>query len=673
MTAKETIVRKVARLLGLAATEGVGWTSAALKVARSRTRAVLLEAADVLGLTGVTKLRKEELAKRVVAVLKELRQAGARAQEKVTGVKKSKAPPAKGATAPAAAVKPPKTAAAPERATVAEPAPPAPAKAPKASKAPKGPKAPAAVSAEAGAPASTAAAAPAEDHGPEQDPTSAAKLDLGPAGRTETHVAQIPWGYGQDRVTAAAVDPDRLYAWWEVTDVAIELARQRLGSKGAHADLALRVFDTTGLIFDGTNAHSWFDHRIDRATRQWFFSIGKPTSSAYVELGLVAGDGGFARISRSSRVDFPRKEPVAWAAPEWMTVVAGQAHHHGPAAAPAPAAGGATGSPGAPAPGASAGLPPPPGGPGGGPGPGPGAEPTGLGPLITWVERSGPGFDAAPLWILRQTATGRQLLVGERFEDRVEWREVTGEGWYQLSARAEWHEAATITSWDSGPLEHPVEVLDLVREAWQGRSYGFQLGPVTHVVHGPWEIVIKNLGASVSRSVLARWQIYRSWITEAGHEVQVSPLGAPPGAQAGALSGGSEGRLGASERAWAGGSELRLGGASEAWRLGASELRMRGASELRWVGGSEQVAGGASERRLQRGGAERLGGASEARLGGASEWSQGGASEQRLREGQARLPLGGSEARLGGSEGRLGGERTSPPPAPGAYPSVEEE
>ena len=31
----------------------------------------------------------------------------------------------------------------------------------------------------------------------------------------------IPWGYGQDRVTGMVVDPDRLYVYWEVTDDAI--------------------------------------------------------------------------------------------------------------------------------------------------------------------------------------------------------------------------------------------------------------------------------------------------------------------------------------------------------------------------------------------------------------------------------------------------------------------
>lgn len=653
MIAKETIVKKVARLLGLAATEGAGWTVAAFKVARTRTRAVLLEAASLLGLSGVSKLKKEDLARQVVDVLKEIRKAAGRATggestpAKTAAKTAARARPARAAPAaePEENTTPPKTPPKAKAAPVAAASPPA-----RTAK-PAAPAAPAKAKAARPAPRPEAAAVEAAPvaAAPEHDPSSSAKLDLGPAGRSEAHVAQIPWGYGQDRVTAAAIDPDRLYAWWEVTDVAIELARQRLGDRGAHASLALRVFDTSGLIFDGSNAHSSFDHRIDRAARQWFFVIGKPTSSAYVELGLVADGGAFARIARSGRVDFPRKDAVAWAEPEWMTVIEGRAQHHGPAAGRGPD-GSPQGSP--PAGGGGAGGGPGGGGPGGAPGP-TGSQAAGAGPVrwVTWVEGAAPGFEAAPLWILRQTATGRQLLVGERFEDRVEWREVSAEGWYQLAGPAEWQEASTVTSWEAGPFQHPVEVLDVVREAWQGRSYGYQVGPVTHVVHGPWEVVIKNLGASVSRSVVARWQIYRSWVTDAGGEVRVSPLGeAPPAGRPGA----SELLLaGASERRWVAASELRLGGASELWRLGASELRLRGASERSWLGGSERVAQGASERAGQRGSEARLAGGSEARLGGASEGRLGGGSEGRLG--------GASEARPAGPAGE-----------PGGYPTVGE-
>jgi len=102
----------------------------------------------------------------------------------------------------------------------------------------------------------------------EEDPSVTAKLDLGPAGKSEKPVNHIPWGYGQDRVVAAAVDPDRLYVYWEVTDTAIDRARSGLGPGGADAWLNLRVHDTTGLLFDGANANSYFDQRVERSDRQ---------------------------------------------------------------------------------------------------------------------------------------------------------------------------------------------------------------------------------------------------------------------------------------------------------------------------------------------------------------------------------------------------------------------
>ena len=117
--------------------------------------------------------------------------------------------------------------------------------------------------------------------------TFARKFDLG---RTEAPPVpeNIPWGYDQDRVTAMVVDPDRLYVYWEVTDSAIDRVRPQLGTAGTDAWLNLRVYDITGRLFDGTNAHSYFDHRLERYDRQWFFAINKPTSTACVEVGLMS-------------------------------------------------------------------------------------------------------------------------------------------------------------------------------------------------------------------------------------------------------------------------------------------------------------------------------------------------------------------------------------------------
>src|SRR5215471_8602881 len=168
------------------------------------------------------------------------------------------------------------------------------------------------------------------------------KFDLGPGAEEKPVPANIPWGYGQDRVTAMYVNPERLYAYWEMTDGAIDIARRALGPGGAGAWLNVRVYDISGRLFDGTNAHSYFDHKLERHDRQWFFDINKPTSTACVEVGLKSTEGYFVKIARSGRVDFPRRGPTGEGSVEWLTVrtatgYPGEAQAGG---APGPGAGG---------------------------------------------------------------------------------------------------------------------------------------------------------------------------------------------------------------------------------------------------------------------------------------------------------------------------------------------
>ena len=133
-------------------------------------------------------------------------------------------------------------------------------------------------------------------------------------------VEHIPWGYGRDRITAMVVDPNRLYVYWELTDPSIDKARQGLGPAGKDAWLSLRIYDTTGRIFDGTNAHGYFDIKVDRSDRHWFIHIGKPASTHLIEIGLKSLEGFFVRIARSGRADFPRFEPSSDGTVDWLSV-----------------------------------------------------------------------------------------------------------------------------------------------------------------------------------------------------------------------------------------------------------------------------------------------------------------------------------------------------------------
>jgi hypothetical protein len=364
------------------------------------------------------------------------------------------------------------------------------------------------------------------------------------------------------------VDPERLYVYWEVTDDAIERARRGLGAGGSDAWLCLRVYDVSGRIFDGTNAHSYFDHGVSRNDRQWFFFIGKPDSTAVVELGLRSHEGFFVRVARSGRADFPRREPVAPGGIEWLTVSA------------------ATGEPSR-----SFADPGPPGGPIGGGQPGAHADPV-------------------RVWDIRRTHAGQGrewALVDESFQSY----------WLTFAStherRIAWEGDVVRTSWEAGPFSYPVSLPAYVEEHFVGGATVRSIDGTTHVVFGPWRVVIRGVGARAERTILGVWEIRRSWVTNAG--VAASSVSATARAV-----GASEQAAGGSERRWLAGSELRLGGASELFMRGASELHWRGASETRWAGASELRFRGASEQRLR--------GASESLHAGASERTHQGASEQ---------------------------------------------
>ena len=417
-----------------------------------------------------------------------------------------------------------------------------------------------------------------------------------------SHDEHIPWGYGHDRLTAMAVDPNRLYLYWELTDPSLDKARQALGGGAKDAWVSLRIYDVTGRIFDGTNAHSYFDIKIDRSDRQWFVHVGKPASTHVAEIGLKSLEGYFVKVARSGRVDFPRFEPSPDGTVEWLTVrsATGPVDPAAPGFGPAPA---------------------------GSSGDAPGSTPGGHS-----ASPGGPAQNGGAIELTEWSWTGWEDLF------QTTWQELFRTRWHDGQPSLDWSTPVMRTTWEAGPFPVAVEAPRVTEEFHQGPVTVMPAaGGRTRIVYGPWQVVVRGIGGHAEKRVLARWEVAASWVVEMGVERVVTTL-APShlrdragreAARGGALSpGGSSELLGASERRWLAASELRLRGASEVFFAGASELRWRGASEVLFAAGSEV----------------RLRGASELRLG----------SEQRLLGASERLALGGSEkVWLGASEGRL--------------------
>jgi hypothetical protein len=389
-----------------------------------------------------------------------------------------------------------------------------------------------------------------------------------------------PWSYGEDRITVIVRDPESAYLYWECTDEGIASARSRLGRGGPDGWCNLRVYDTTGRDFDGTNANDYFDIGVDRTDREYYLMIRRPGSSMHAEIGVKTHEGFFQPIVRSGRAEFPRNVPSSDTRLEWMTVTSEGAP---PSAAPYRSR--------------YAGEEPPL----------PGRE--GAGYLDVWRAAYAPSFQG-------ETGASSSFLSSERHAP------AHIERWWLLDEwRAEWGGALRFLRGEHfDPRRIAIELLG-------GEPEYIERQEGQMIVYGPWRVQIRGVETHAGRRVIATWSV--RWVRAtnpmierwarfverrvlSGGERDLFAMGA---SEAHALleRGASELlRVGASERLWMGASEWSARGASETLGWGASRLLWLGASEM--LGGSERIGG--SEKRVTVGGSESVGG-SAALSGGA--------------------------------------------------------
>lgn len=114
----------------------------------------------------------------------------------------------------------------------------------------------------------------------------------------------------ESRVRLLPVDPYLVHAYWELVDEDLETLRSQLGSGGAEAKPVLRFYDITYILFDGNNAHGFFDVEIDLGARNWYVHLWSPEKSYCADLGLKTPEGRFLPLLRSNVA----QTPPAWPA-----------------------------------------------------------------------------------------------------------------------------------------------------------------------------------------------------------------------------------------------------------------------------------------------------------------------------------------------------------------------
>ena len=106
----------------------------------------------------------------------------------------------------------------------------------------------------------------------------------------------LPGEYGENELLLMEVDPSIVFVSWEIKpdDIA-----------GKTGKLTLRVYDVTGMDFDGSHANRFFDISLRNRVDSKFIDIKMPGKDVIMEVGLLHPKGVFKAIKRSNRVSMP--------------------------------------------------------------------------------------------------------------------------------------------------------------------------------------------------------------------------------------------------------------------------------------------------------------------------------------------------------------------------------
>lgn len=130
--------------------------------------------------------------------------------------------------------------------------------------------------------------------------------------------SELPAGYNDTKIVVMVRDPYWIYAYWEVNQDKIEEIKRMVGISWDHSKTILRIYDVTDIIFDGSNAHRYFDIELIGFVNNWYINTGAPDRSYCVDIGVLTPDNRFYLVARSNVVTTPRDTVSDILDEEWL-------------------------------------------------------------------------------------------------------------------------------------------------------------------------------------------------------------------------------------------------------------------------------------------------------------------------------------------------------------------
>ncbi len=110
-----------------------------------------------------------------------------------------------------------------------------------------------------------------------------------------TPVGVLPEEYGEDAIALMIVEPRKLFIYWEVSKDTMLLYK---------GDIVLRLYDVTGIDFDGENANSYIDLTLYKRIGDLYMDV-QPEREYIADIGIKDNTGTFTTIARSNKVLTP--------------------------------------------------------------------------------------------------------------------------------------------------------------------------------------------------------------------------------------------------------------------------------------------------------------------------------------------------------------------------------
>ncbi|MGC2062827.1 MAG: DUF4912 domain-containing protein [Thermodesulfovibrionales bacterium] len=106
----------------------------------------------------------------------------------------------------------------------------------------------------------------------------------------------LPEKYGESEFFMIVIDPNLIFLDWEIIP-------EDLPAEGL--SLCVRIFDVTGITFDGTNAHGFIDIDLEGLAGSGYCEIGMQGREIVAEIGFIDAHGVFIALMKSAKTSVP--------------------------------------------------------------------------------------------------------------------------------------------------------------------------------------------------------------------------------------------------------------------------------------------------------------------------------------------------------------------------------